>query len=100
MTERQIQSKILKHLEEDDIIAVKTIMTNKSGVLDILACAAKGRFLAIEVKTEKGKLSELQRHKINQYIDRGAIAFVAYGWDDFLAKYQELVYFERPCPKV
>lgn len=47
------------------------------GVSDILGIAPGGRFLAIEVKTQSGKLSTDQRAFIRKVQDSGGIAFVA-----------------------
>ena len=46
------------------------------GVSDILGCI-DGRFIAIEVKSEKGKLSAEQREFIAKVKDNGGVAFVA-----------------------
>lgn len=48
-----------------------------TGVSDILGLAPGGRFLAIEVKSEKGKVSDEQRKFIRSVQDAGGIAFVA-----------------------
>ena len=49
----------------------------KSGVPDILACV-NGFFVAIEIKAENGRPSELQLHNIRAIKDAGGIAFVLY----------------------
>ena len=100
MTETKVQKHILKVLETNGIIAVKTVIMNRAGIPDILACTKEGRFLAIEVKTETGKLSELQRHKLNNYIKNNAIAFVAYGEKDFFEKYVTYVHHKGVCPLI
>ena len=53
------------------------------GVSDILGCY-RGRLLAIEVKTRKGKLSEHQDRFIQSVIANGGIAFVARSVDDVI----------------
>lgn len=44
-----------------------------SGTPDILACV-RGDFVAIEIKSEKGKLSPLQAYKLQKIIDADGIA--------------------------
>jgi hypothetical protein len=47
----------------------------RSGVPDIIACY-KGRFVAIECKAGKGKLTELQKYNIEQIQATGGLAIV------------------------
>lgn len=56
----------------------------KSGIPDILACI-NGYFVAIEVKGQNGKPSELQLHTIKKIREAGGFAFVLYpsGFDEF-----------------
>lgn len=50
------------------------------GVPDLLMCA-NGKFIAIEVKTETGKLSKMQEIEINKIRKAGGMAVVIYGKD-------------------
>lgn len=52
------------------------------GVPDILGILPGGRMLAIEVKTEKGKLSPHQEQFIKNINDNGGLAFVARSFSD------------------
>jgi Holliday junction resolvase len=61
----------------------------KSGVPDIIGHFL-GRFIGIEVKTEKGKLSKLQEHEIRAINSTGGYAIVVYGYEDFLTKFREV----------
>jgi Holliday junction resolvase len=55
------------------------------GVPDILGCY-QGKFLGIEVKTEKGKPSPEQVRFIQNLNDAGGIAFIARSVDDVIEK--------------
>jgi len=69
MTEQQIQSKIIKKLEQDGYYVLKLIKTNKNGIPDLLA--VKGDCCQfIEVKRPEGKLSELQKVRIKELKSR------------------------------
>ena len=81
MSEQSIQKKILDYLHVNGAYTVKTIVTNRSGVPDILFCL-KGHFCAIEVKTSKGRVSELQKWNLEQISKSGGIAFVARSVDE------------------
>lgn len=56
----------------------------KSGIPDILSCV-NGYFVAIEVKAQEGKPTELQLHTIQQIRQSGGFAFVLYpsGYEKF-----------------
>jgi Holliday junction resolvase len=75
MKEQLIQSKIIKQLEADGWYVLKLIKTNKNGIPDIVAFR-NNEFQFIEVKTEKGVLSELQKYRINELQDLGFKVYV------------------------
>ena len=75
MSEAQIQNKIIKYLNGIGAYTVKTISTNRSGTPDVICCL-EGKFIALEVKTQKGRVSELQKHHIEQINNSGGLAAV------------------------
>jgi len=77
--ESKIQAKIIKKLESEDWFVIKLTKTNKSGIPDILAIR-NGRTIFIEVKTERGKLSQLQKYQINEIKSKNIECFV---WTEF-----------------
>jgi len=52
------------------------------GVSDIFLIVGDGRFVAIEVKSKKGKISEYQQNFIDLINQNGGIAFVARNIED------------------
>lgn len=62
MTEKAIQKQITNYLTKHKIWWVKfqAGMYTRSGVPDLLVCY-RGLFVALEVKTPKGKVTEIQR---------------------------------------
>lgn len=78
LPEKKIQNKIRRFLVSQGAYHFKHFgcMFSRAGVPDIIACL-KGLFVAIEVKSEKGKLSELQEINIQQIREAGGIAMVA-----------------------
>lgn len=83
ISEKEITYSIRSYLNAFKIYHWKNFGTLGSavGVSDILGIY-KGRFLAIEVKTERGKLSPAQERFIQNINDNGGIAFVARSIDD------------------
>jgi len=76
MRESQIQHQIIKWLEANGWLVVKIIQTNKNGWPD-LQIHALGVTIFIEVKSDKGKLSELQKYRHKQLQDKGFIVITS-----------------------
>lgn len=76
MREAIIQEKIKNILEVNGWYVLKLIQTNKNGIPDLLVMK-NGQVAFIEVKNETGKLSELQRYRIEELKKRGIKALVA-----------------------
>lgn len=77
--EKIYENKIKKMLKDNGAYFVKFFANSytRAGVPDILACV-NSYFVAIEVKAEDGKPSELQLYNIEQIRKAGGFAFVVY----------------------
>lgn len=75
MRESQIQSQIIHWLEKEGWLVVKIIQTNKNGWPD-LQIHRLGITIFIEVKSEKGIVSELQKYRHKQLTDAGFIIII------------------------
>lgn len=75
--EKQFEQKIKNFLKSQNCYRVKYFGCgfSQAGVPDILACV-NGHFLAIEVKAERGRVSELQRVNIERINKCGGVALV------------------------
>ena len=71
-----------------DIKAEKICDRFKKGIPDFLACVA-GRYVAIELKAEKGKESPHQRLFIKQVVRAGGIGGTCYTLDDVIKLVEE-----------
>jgi len=78
MREKQIENAIKRYLSSKGVWYIKHHANKftKVGVPDILACW-EGKFLAIEVKTPVGKLTELQKYNLEAIQNAGGISLVA-----------------------
>ena len=76
--EKNFENRIKAFLKEQGCYFVKYFgcAFTQSGVPDLLVCC-NGRFLGVEVKAENGKLSELQKHNLEQIRKAGGIALTA-----------------------
>jgi Holliday junction resolvase len=65
MSEQAIQRKIIKRLEQEGFYVIKLITTNKNGIPDLIAIK-ENETIFIEVKRPDGKLSEIQKLRIQE----------------------------------
>lgn len=80
--EAKTQTKIIEYLNVlPETWLVKTITTNKPGTPDIIVCH-KGMFIGIEVKSETGKLSRLQKYRLKEIRDAGGETIIARSLSD------------------
>lgn len=87
-SEKLFENKIKKFLKERGCWYVKYFANRntRSGVPDILACV-NGHFVAIEVKAEDGKPTELQKWNVDKIRECGGVAMIVYpsDWERFVA---------------
>jgi Holliday junction resolvase len=92
--EKNFENKIKKFLKDRGCWYVKYFANRntRAGVPDILACV-NGRFVAIEVKAENGKPTELQKWNVEQIKSSGGIAMILYpqDWERFAAMIDEVM---------
>lgn len=91
LSESYLKKKILAELRKYGwFVKYSGGMYSISGIPDVLGCI-EGYFIAIEIKTEKGVISELQKKNIRVINKKGkGFSFVCFGWNDFLKKFNEL----------
>jgi Holliday junction resolvase len=77
MTESQFQQKVIQFLKSIGAYHVKIWGGGfqKAGIPDLLVCY-KGKFIGIELKTDKGKASVLQKYNISKIQKAGGIGIV------------------------
>ena len=86
MKESQIQSKIIKKLEADGWYVIKLMKTNVNGIADLVAVKPND-VMFVEVKTEKGVLSEIQKYRMKELQSRGIKYHV---WIDYNVNFEKL----------
>lgn len=82
MTEAKVQTKIIKWLEKEGYYVIKTIVSNKKGVPDIIACSPTGQFIAIEVKFGTNTATKLQQYNLDLIKSKGGKAMVAWSLEE------------------
>lgn len=73
MSESAFQKKVLNWLKSiPDCYIVKVVRANRSGVHDIITCH-KGKFKSLELKSDYGKMSSLQKIHAHEVRDAGGM---------------------------
>lgn len=92
--EKIFENKVKRYLKSKNIWYVKYFANSftPTGIPDLLA-VVNSHFLAIEIKSEKGKTSLLQEYNIKEIRRCGGIAMVLKpsGFDDFKKLIEELL---------
>ena len=89
MREAEIQHQIIKTLEDAGWLVVKIIQTNRNGWPD-LQIHKNGFTYFIEVKSENGKVSELQKYRHKQLEKQGFRVFIVSSLKQLLHEFIEL----------
>lgn len=79
MLEKEIEKKFKKTLEAKGCLVYKFASPNCRGVPDRIVITTTGKILFVELKTEKGVLSKLQKVQIKKLLAYGQKVFVLYG---------------------
>ncbi len=82
LSEQKVQSKRIKELEAEGYYVIKLIKTNKNGIPDLIAIHPDKGVLFSEVKKANGKLSPLQKYRIEELKKLGINVEVHYGKAD------------------
>jgi len=95
--EKRFENKVKKFLKDNGCWYIKYwagAAYTKAGIPDLLVCC-NGRFVAVEVKAEDGKLSELQTYNLNKINEAGGIGVALYP-DDF-EKFKDTIRMIKLC---
>jgi len=102
-TEAQFQSKVIRFLKEQGAYVIKIWGGGKytrAGVPDIIACV-NGYFIAVELKTETGRVSKLQEFNLENIWRAGGASMVLRpaGFEDFKRFIEEVKCWPKPFDK-
>ena len=80
--EANVERSFCKRLREAGCLVYKFVSPGNDGVPDRIVVTPGGRVIFVELKTERGELSDIQRYQIGRIRDRGQDVRVLYGKDD------------------
>ena len=79
MKESQIERRLVEGVKRLGGMCLKFVSPGTLGVPDRIIITAKGRVIFVELKTETGRLTKIQRYVIGEMQKRGADARVVKG---------------------
>ena len=82
MKESQIERRLVEGVKRLGGMCLKFVSPGTLGVPDRIFITAKGRVIFVELKTETGRLTKIQRYVIGEMQKRGADARVVKGIDE------------------
>lgn len=82
MKESQIERRLVEGVKRIGGMCLKFVSPGTLGVPDRIIITAKGRVIFVELKTETGRLTKIQRYVIGEMQKRGADARVVKGIDE------------------
>lgn len=82
MLEKQIEKRLVDGIKKLGGRAYKFISPGNAGVPDRIVILPDKQPIFIELKAEKGKLTELQKNQLKKLVDLGQRVEVLYGVDD------------------
>lgn len=85
MRECTIEGKLVRGVREMGGLCYKFVSPNNPGVPDRLVIMPGGKVIFVELKTERGRLSALQKWQLGEMGRRGADVRVLKGLDEVLA---------------
>ena len=80
--ETKLQRKIVDELKKRGYIIYRQSYAPRAGTPDILACAPNGIFCGFEIKTPKGKATELQLYHLQNIQHKNGIGKIIRSIDD------------------
>lgn len=92
--EKDIEKRLVRLLEANGCLAYKFVSPSCRGVPDRLFICPRGMVFFVELKTKRGKLSELQYHQLIKLDGQHQLVYVLYGLDEVEEFVRELADFD------
>ena len=81
MLEKEIESRMARMVKERGGLCYKFVSPSNPGVPDRIIITPDGRVIFVELKTEIGRLANIQKWQMSEMKKRGADVRVAKGWE-------------------
>lgn len=90
MKESQIEKFLVRKIKKGEGLCFKFISPGNPGVPDRIVITPTGKTIYVELKTETGRLTKIQKLQIEQIREKGADVRVLYGIDGVKAFLREV----------
>lgn len=84
MTEKDIESRLVREVRRRGGLTYKFVSPGNVGVPDRIVITPRGEVWFVELKTETGRLSRMQEYQLERLREGNANACAVYGMDDML----------------
>lgn len=91
MRERDIEARLVRMVRERGGLCYKFVSPGNDGVPDRIVITPDGRTIYVELKSERGRLSALQAHQLQELRRCGADARVLKGLEQVRAFVEEVM---------
>lgn len=91
MLEKEVEGRMVRMVKERGGLCLKFVSPNNPGVPDRIIITPEGRVVFVELKTETGRLANIQKWQIDEMKKRGADVRVVNGWPAARALVEEVL---------
>lgn len=91
MLEKEIESRMARIVKERGGLCYKFVSPSNPGVPDRIIITPEGRVIFVELKTEIGRLANIQKWQLSEMKERGADVRVVKGWKAVKALIDEVL---------
>lgn len=91
MLEKEIERRMVRMVKERGGLCYKFTSPSNPGVPDRIVITPEGRVVFVELKTEIGRLANIQQWQLSEMRKRGADVRVIKGWDAAKAFIEEVM---------
>lgn len=91
MLEKEVEGRMVRMVKERGGMCLKFVSPNNPGVPDRIIITPEGRVVFVELKTETGRLANIQKWQIAEMKRRGADVRVVKGWPAARALVEEVL---------
>lgn len=81
MLEKRIEQRLGRLLQQRGVLFYKFVSPGRPGVPDRIAVLPGGRVIFIELKTDTGRVSKLQKYELERLHQQGAYVYVVRGME-------------------
>lgn len=95
LSEKNIERFLTNKMKEMGGASYKFISPGNAGMPDRLIITKTGGVFLVELKTEKGRLSKIQKAQIKKLRDKGVKVFITYGFNEVEDFLKEVERYDR-----